>query len=371
MPALQQPHLVGFGLGYVGLQAALTARDLGWRVSGTCRSASRASEIAAATGLTSVHAFDLDEEYAGLTEAGLAQLADATHLLATVPPVADFDRDPLLALHAEEVERACGGADGRLRWVGYLSTTSVYGDHDGGWVGELAETRCAPGSASAHRLAGGRRRGALAANLLGAFSHRRAPSRRRAGVAARRPASCRAASRVLLPPGRHLRPRTLRTRYGGASGGGAGRQRRGRGRGGGGGGGWTAAAAACAVRLPHPCRGHLRRAARVDGAAGRRSRQLRRAAFFPCLLFPSHRRRVAGAPGLSDAPRSTPAGIFNLADDAPAPRGEAHAHTQQTHTSHSWATHPRALGLALWVPLGSCLWTWSCDGCLALPHHLA
>jgi nucleoside-diphosphate-sugar epimerase len=37
--------------------------------------------------------------------------------------------------------------------MGYLSTTSVYGDHDGAWVDELAETRCARGSAGDHRLA--------------------------------------------------------------------------------------------------------------------------------------------------------------------------------------------------------------------------
>ena len=65
-----------------------------------------------------------------------------------MPPVADFDRDPLLALHSPEVLSAKS-----LRWAGYLSTTSVYGDHDGAWVDEDAETRAAVGSPGQLRLA--------------------------------------------------------------------------------------------------------------------------------------------------------------------------------------------------------------------------
>ncbi|EOD19940.1 hypothetical protein EMIHUDRAFT_58599, partial [Emiliania huxleyi CCMP1516] len=42
-------------------------------------------------------------------------------------------------------------ADGRLRWVGYLSTTSVYGDHDGGWPSR--RTFSEPSPTGAHRLA--------------------------------------------------------------------------------------------------------------------------------------------------------------------------------------------------------------------------
>ena len=47
-----------------------------------------------------------------------------------MPPVADFDRDPLLALHGDAL--AAEGTS--LRWAGYLSTTSVYGDHAGAWA---------------------------------------------------------------------------------------------------------------------------------------------------------------------------------------------------------------------------------------------
>ena len=79
----------------------------------------------------------------------LIQFADAdpaigaaTHLLATAAP--DADGDPLLAHHAGAI-----GAAASLRWIGYLSTTGVYGDHGGGWVDE--DTPPAPASERTRR----------------------------------------------------------------------------------------------------------------------------------------------------------------------------------------------------------------------------
>jgi nucleoside-diphosphate-sugar epimerase len=60
----------------------------------------------------------------------LAALAQATHLLVTAPP--DETGDPLLALDGA----ASAIAASPLRWIGYLSTTGVYGDRAGGWVDE-------------------------------------------------------------------------------------------------------------------------------------------------------------------------------------------------------------------------------------------
>ena len=141
-------HLFVFGLGYVGLRLGAAARQLGWRVSGSVRSAERAEGVRAATGIEA-HRFDLDDDYNGLDAAGLEALSGATHVLATVPPIADGDRDPLLALHGERLRPASGAA---LRWAGYLSTTGVYGDHSGGWVDEASETRVRRGSRADDRL---------------------------------------------------------------------------------------------------------------------------------------------------------------------------------------------------------------------------
>ena len=91
-----------FGLGYVGRQVAYEALEQGgWHVSGSCRSPEKAVALRCAG--VDTFAFDLDDAYTGLEPAGLEALAAATHLLITVPPVADLDRDPLLALHLQQV----------------------------------------------------------------------------------------------------------------------------------------------------------------------------------------------------------------------------------------------------------------------------
>ena len=160
---LAQPKLFVFGLGYVGLRVGIAAQEAGYQVCGSVRSAEKAKAIFDATGM-SAHTFDLDESYSGLSPSGLEALRQATHLVCTVPPIADLDRDPLLALHQKELLCSAGspGTDGGsdedgsgsgLRWMGYLSTTSVYGDHAGAWVTEQSEPRAAPGSAGHNRLA--------------------------------------------------------------------------------------------------------------------------------------------------------------------------------------------------------------------------
>ena len=103
-------------------------------MSGSCRAADSAEALRSAG--IDAHTFDLDDGYAGLELAGLVALSEATHVLATVPPIADLDRDPLLALHREQLLQAP-----QLSWAGYLSTTTVYGDHGGGWVDEQSEAR--------------------------------------------------------------------------------------------------------------------------------------------------------------------------------------------------------------------------------------
>ncbi len=112
--------LLSLGHGY---SAAALARRLipqGWRVIGTTRS--RADALAAQGVEPLLWPGDLGPA-----------LADATHILACAAP--DGAGDPFLA--------ALPGLGGtRPEWLGYLSTTGVYGDHDGGWVDE--ETALTP-----------------------------------------------------------------------------------------------------------------------------------------------------------------------------------------------------------------------------------
>lgn len=56
-------------------------------------------------------------------------LQGVTHLLVSTPP--DDEGDPVFLMHADDILRHRG-----LEWVGYLSSTSVYGDRSGEWVDE-------------------------------------------------------------------------------------------------------------------------------------------------------------------------------------------------------------------------------------------
>ncbi|MEB3168912.1 MAG: SDR family oxidoreductase [Synechococcaceae cyanobacterium] len=60
-------------------------------------------------------------------------LAGTTHLLVTIPPDRRGD-DPVLASLGPVLDQL------PLRWVGYLSSTGVYGDQGGGWVDETSAT---------------------------------------------------------------------------------------------------------------------------------------------------------------------------------------------------------------------------------------
>ena len=74
-----------FGLGYVGVRLGLACqRELGWHVTGSCRSAEKADALRAAHGIEA-HTFDLDEEYSGLDGGGLAAL---TCTCSESPPTA-------------------------------------------------------------------------------------------------------------------------------------------------------------------------------------------------------------------------------------------------------------------------------------------
>lgn len=112
--------LVVFGLGY---SAEAFVRRVGGRfdsVIGTRRSAAVPPE-----GVTL-------RLFPGEEAALEAEVAAAEAILVSVPPDPPAEgRDPVLARFADALRRARG-----LRWLGYLSTVGVYGDHAGAWIDE-------------------------------------------------------------------------------------------------------------------------------------------------------------------------------------------------------------------------------------------
>jgi len=115
-------NLFCFGLGFSAQALAARLKAKGWGIVGTSREMAKAADLAALN--YDLHLFDGN---APLADASV--LAPATHVLVSVP--ADEDADPVLRWHAADIARLPN-----LKWLGYLSTTGVYGDRGGGWVDE-------------------------------------------------------------------------------------------------------------------------------------------------------------------------------------------------------------------------------------------
>ncbi|MBA85878.1 SDR family oxidoreductase [Thalassobius sp. S69A] len=113
--------LISFGHGYCAAALAQRLLPQGWAIFGTTRSPDKAKAIRA-TGVVPL--------VLGADDGQIARtLANATHMLVSAGP--DAQGDPTLRQFGPQI-----GAVSHLEWAGYLSTTGVYGDHQGGWVDE-------------------------------------------------------------------------------------------------------------------------------------------------------------------------------------------------------------------------------------------
>jgi hypothetical protein len=101
-------QLLIFGLGYTASRIAAKLRGEGWNVISTGSAGSIAFDDVASVRMA---------------------VADATHILSSVPPV--VDGDPVLAAYGDALRTSNA-------WLGYLSSTGVYGDRGGAWVDESA-----------------------------------------------------------------------------------------------------------------------------------------------------------------------------------------------------------------------------------------
>jgi len=119
----ETPRLFVFGLGYTGLAFAKAMRGEAEWIGGTVRSAEKAAALGG-KGIAA-HVFDGRRPGDGIA----AALSVVTHVVVTISQ--GEDGDPVLAAHGADILAAP-----RLRWIGYLSTVGVYGDHGGAWIDE-------------------------------------------------------------------------------------------------------------------------------------------------------------------------------------------------------------------------------------------
>ena len=128
-----RPNLVVFGFGYSAQALARRLAPKGWRIAATYRT------DPAPLRTMGVQPIALDD-----AETLTAALAEARAVLITAAPGAEGC--PALPVLVPALARAQAFPD----WIGYLSTTGVYGDREGGWVFE-------DGRLAAQSLEGARR----------------------------------------------------------------------------------------------------------------------------------------------------------------------------------------------------------------------
>lgn len=113
-------RLLSFGHGYSARALAARLVPEGWHIVGTTRSLENMAAIAA-TGV---------EPFLWPGDDPTAMIAEFPNILVSAGP--GPDGDPVLAALRQSIVQAAQG----MKWLGYLSTTGVYGDHQGGWVDE-------------------------------------------------------------------------------------------------------------------------------------------------------------------------------------------------------------------------------------------
>jgi nucleoside-diphosphate-sugar epimerase len=119
--------LLVFGLGFSAQHIAQRLQVAGAQVTATVRSRAKADGLVEAE--ITPRLFSPDHVDAEIAK----DIAASDAILVSIPP--GESGDPVLAPFADRIAAASN-----LRWVGYLSTVGVYGDHAGAWVDETTPT---------------------------------------------------------------------------------------------------------------------------------------------------------------------------------------------------------------------------------------
>lgn len=120
------PYCFIFGFGYTAKALAPKLVAHGFKVIGTSRTPDAQRQNNSDIKLINFDCPSI-ENYISL----------ATHVLVSVPPTSTLS-DIVLIKYADLIKKQAR----YLKWFGYLSSTGVYGDHQGNWVSE--ESECIP-----------------------------------------------------------------------------------------------------------------------------------------------------------------------------------------------------------------------------------
>lgn len=115
-----------FGFGYTAKALAPLLASRGFKVIGTSRTPEGQLQDDLGIQLIDFNCSEMENH-----------LNLATHLLISIPPLSAIN-DLVLNTYGNLIKKQAPN----LQWLGYLSSTGVYGDHQGNWVDETSE--CIP-----------------------------------------------------------------------------------------------------------------------------------------------------------------------------------------------------------------------------------
>ena len=117
----EQKNLFCFGFGFAAQALAERLHSKNWTVSGTCRVTDQRACLTNAP----LFSFDGTHDSKEIFES----LSKTTHLLISIPP--QTSGDVVLKNFSSNIAK-----NKNLQWIGYISSTGVYGDTQGEWVNE-------------------------------------------------------------------------------------------------------------------------------------------------------------------------------------------------------------------------------------------
>ena len=116
------PKILIFGFGYTAHFVAKKLATLNFQITGTSRNQALYGQHNEGYELIDFSRIDIEKS-----------LQSVTHILVSAPPSPEFG-DPGLANFVDLIKKYAP----QFVWLGYLSSTGVYGDHQGGWVDEAS-----------------------------------------------------------------------------------------------------------------------------------------------------------------------------------------------------------------------------------------
>ena len=122
-------NIICFGFGQVAKNFIKKLKDQGatFKLTATSREESKTEEFENIT----YESFQFTKE--GFDKNFLKRFEEADHILLSIAPIHGVD---IVIKNFKDNFKS-----NKLKWITYLSATSVYGDHDGEWVDENSETK--------------------------------------------------------------------------------------------------------------------------------------------------------------------------------------------------------------------------------------